>query len=162
MSLQTLLLLYSSYLGSCSKYFKVFFFCDLWNYSWNFSFDSNAVWKCVCDPWPFTGLLPTPCSSFSVSHRSLSSLWYLQTADIHPSYYWCSCLAPALFIRISLLPSFPVIFFCFLSTAYGSRWPLIPLHLFPQHINCSSFLYLSLVFDPGLVICVSSMILLIL
>lgn len=64
-----------------------------------------------------------------------------------------AALAPALFIRIFLLPSFPVIFFCFLSTTYGFQWPLTPYHLFP-------FLFLFLVLDPGFVIRISRMMLL--
>lgn len=162
MSLQTLLLLYSPYLGSCSKYFKVFF-------------------SVICEIIPEISLLtPTLFGSVLVTLDLLQVFCPLPVVPSLPPIDPCplcgtcrlqtsiplttdvAALAPALFIRISPLPSFPVIFFCFLSTADGSRWPLTPLHLFPQHINCSSFLYLSLVLDPGLVICVSGMMLLIL
>lgn len=162
MSLQTLLLLYSPYLGSSSKYFKVFF-------------------SVICEIIPEISLLtPTLFGSVFVTLDLLQVFCPLPVLPSQPPMGPCplcrtcrlqtfiplttdvAALAPALFIRISLLPLFPVIFFCFLSTAYGSRWPLTPLHFFPQHTNCSSFLYLSLVLDPGLEIRVSSMMLLIL
>lgn len=102
-----------------NSFFFSLFFCNLSNDSWDFSFDSSTVWKCVCDTRDLCGS-SARFLFFLLSLASLCSAIFLclQTADI-PLTTDGAALAPTLFVRIPWLRSFPVIFFPSFSTAYG-------------------------------------------